>query len=242
MVLWAVLILFSKLYIMKPSEKKTLTNFIDKSISKLNPVHGITTVYHRVRHEFKITMEEYCVVALIEELTLRNKELIYERFMSYIGMEDTKQIDQIIIRMVSCGLLEMKEGTPMVTKKWTNSHNKDRNEQFEIFWHSSQGRSWPGSKPLALQRYIETASIHGDAFLLEQKKAYFDYLNCPGNEYRATMQASDWLNIKMERFKEDWRMQTLELLKRQGKPLPEPIESLKPSISVSDKKRMFMEE
>lgn len=218
-------------------EQKKLNGFVNEAINKKNPVHGMTPMFHRVRYALKLTMEEYAVAHLIFDLENRAKEIIYARFMSYLGMEDIDEINRIIKSLQDKKIIKFIDGVPTVTAAWTELHNENTNEQFEIFWHNSQGRTWPGSKQLAFQRYIEAAKLHDFQYLLDQKKAYFALLNAPGNEFRNTMQASEFLNIKNERFRENWSEQLDELLTRKGVKSTDPKQKV--VLTEADKDKLF---
>jgi len=197
-------------------EKKRIKEFLNKTIYANNPVHGTTPIHHKTRIALKLTMEEYCMAHLVEKVNAENKVLDYERVYTNIGIKETEEVDRIVKSLFEKKILKKVGGLPVVTAAWTEAHRVSLDENFEKFWSPAYDRSWTGSKPLAKERYSQLLENVSHDYLLAQKLAYFSYLKLAENAFRHTMQASEFLHPKYERYAEDWAKQSEEIVSRRN--------------------------
>lgn len=222
------------------AKNKKLATFIESALFKSNPVHSTSFIDHKVRTSLELTNDEYVLASLIEKLEKQEKEYNYDRIYNHIGM------DPDMVNFCSASLLKKKiirvdkeKERIVVGALWIDAHKSIENENFEKFYDSAYGKSWPGSKPLAKEAYMSAVAKVGHEYLLQQKLAYFKFLVAPENKFRQTMQASEFLSAKSERYAENWEDYLAELPSQKA---IKGEENVKPSSFTIEKKRKLYEE
>jgi hypothetical protein len=203
-------------------------------VKEINRTHGSSVINHKIRIKLKLTMEEYCLLDLIHRLNIKDKPLNYDRIERYIGM-DVEAAKVNLLSLFKKGLVERYKDTKkiIINPIWSKIHNTVLEDDFEVFWRKEKGISWTGSKSEAKVKYKSARESYTADFILEKKRAYFEFLSQPEMSYRTVMNAARFLNPKNEHFNESWEEYLSDLIKKRGKS----DSVIEPGEPISEEKR-----
>lgn len=201
--------------------------------------HGSSVINHKVRMKLNLTMEEYCLLDLIHRLNLKGKEVNYDRIERYIGL-NMEAGKSTLLSLHKKGFIARNGSSTqiIVNKIWSKIHETVMEDDFEVFWRKEKGISWTGSKKEALVKYKSTRESYTADFILEKKRAYFEFLSQPEMSFRQVMNAARFLNPKNEHFNEPWEdyLKDLQAKRVKSDDTPEPS-----TMTEDDRRRLFGE-
>lgn len=182
-------------------------------------INGVTMMNHDARLRLNLDFEMYVFVDAIHKLSSKMEKYTYDDLYRYTGIEETR-LKELLPISVQQGLILKEKGLPPeASEKWTDAFKTDPNE-FEKFWRKEtlHGKElkWNGSKADAEQKYNNARKKYHPEFLYSRKIKYFEYMAVVSYD-RQIMGASVFLNLKTERFNENWEEQTKMELERRKK-------------------------
>jgi len=210
-------------------EEKGIFKDFQSEIPKIN---GSTTINHEIRAKLGITADEYCFMMYLEDRKRKDREFDLSHCFSVIGYSpDTlKLLFNSLVKHELLGLFRPGE-VPIITEKWEILTDVDA--EFNMFWYEplpdgKRKAAWKGSKPQAKKLFEDLRKKCSLDYILRQRNHYFHYLRLT-KKYRsfdqARMMATVWLNLKNERWKEDWKLycEDLEETYNPRKPIAEAV-------------------
>lgn len=162
---------------------------------------GRSLILHRQRIQLGLSMEEYALMAFIETRKAKNLPVSYDKIEKYLGI-DPIHAKELLIMLKQKELIRNEKGI-VITDKWFSVFEISEKE-FEDFWNINSKPCWPGSRKESLKMYIKARKLFDKDFLLQQRNAYFKFLQEPENEYRSKMSCSTFLNPENEKFNQNW--------------------------------------
>jgi len=183
---------------------KEVKNLLEGIEIKTRPTEK-SVINHNIRDRLKINSDQYCICDLIERLYIKNKNYAPYELSRKLGF-DAATIKSEVKILIGMRILEKKDGeSPKTSDMWKRMFIVSE-EDFEEFMkphaYGTRTIKWTGSKSDAKTKYEKARKLYSAIYLLDRKKAYFDFLS--KNEKRDIMMASVFLNVKTKRFSEDW--------------------------------------
>lgn len=189
-------------------------------------IEGTTTINHDLRVKMGLGCMEYVLMDAIVWLKDRRKLVTDVSVYIRTGLVPEEQV-MTLEMLVKKGFVypnAESDGTPHLSDKW-KSFFTSIEEEFTEFWTKDGKVCWPGSKPKAMELYVQARKKASKGFILEKRDAYFEYLDLvhQGGFNRPKMMATVFLG-KQERYMEDWedyvRSEKKKIKKDEETPLP----------------------
>lgn len=197
---------------------------------------GTTIIDHKIRFNLGLTLAEYCMMSLIVDLKIKKKPVDYDRIEIYLGFSK-EQAMKILKSLLEKEFIQKHETGITVTVKWTSSFLIDDSEFEEFLLNKDTGKMfWTGSRKDIREKYILARRHYSHEHLMKQKYWYQKLLEHPEMKFRNVMGGSVWLNLKTERFNEDWKEQYQDLVAKSSVTEKKPKES---GITSEDKQKMY---
>ena len=195
-------------------------------------IYGTTTINHNKRCKMGLSTGEYVVADFVAYANSKRKMVTFEYALARTGYHKDDFLG-ILKSLVSKGFVEIHEPTIEVTRKWLDTFMIEE-QWFESFWLVNGQAIWPGSKPDAKEKFVKAATMFSPEFIIECRDRYLKFMAHPENNFRKIMGAPVFLNLKTERFKEDW----LGQLRRLNGEIALPRKLEKP-LTKAEKDKMF---
>lgn len=175
---------------------------------------GVSEINQRIRAKLNITCDQYCMLDLIYKCQSKKETLTYEMTFRRLGLSEEETKDQIRV-LKDLGFV-LKNGNKFeVSQSWISQFEVSVAE-FEEFWIYKGKSYWTGSKKDAALKYTEARRFYSKEYLLNQRDGYFKLLEL--QEFRVIMGASVFLNVKTERFRENFWEQAKRIQQVNGVP------------------------
>jgi hypothetical protein len=166
-------------------------------------ITGKTTINHRVATELKISLDQYCLLELIEKCEARREHFTMDLCYKRLGFQSGKVLKELTDLRILGFVEKRANNTPKVTLLWRNAFELNPNE-FEIFWNKDGKCCWPGSsKKDAFSKYTAARKLYSAEYLLSQRNNYLNYLLVTN---RYIMGCSVFLGLEKENFNIDWKI------------------------------------
>ena len=164
-----------------------------------------SVINHNIRDKLGITSDEYVIIDLCSRMYTKNKKYTGIEMRDKIGY-DIEFIKNTVKALIDKGFLVRISGeAPRTTDKWNKMFMVSEEEFVEFMapmTFPSRIVKWTGSKVDSKDKYDKARKIYSSIYLLERKKAYFEFLS--RELKRDIMAAAVFLNVKTRRFSEEW--------------------------------------
>ena len=189
-------------------------------------IEGTTTINHALRVKMGLGCMEYVLMDAIVWLKDRKKLVTDVSVYIRTGLVPDEQV-MTLEMLVKKGFVyptAEADGTPALSDKWKSFFTSIEDE-FAEFWTKDGKVCWPGSKPKAMELYVNARKKATKEFILEKRDAYFEFLDLvrKGGFDRPKMMATVFLG-KQERYMEDWedyvKNEKKKIQKDENTPLP----------------------
>jgi hypothetical protein len=167
------------------------------------PVMGSTLIEHGPRMKLGLSCDEYCIVKMLIYCIEKKRSFDFDRIKRHLGFEES-HIILLLDMLQEKNIIKIDTKGNKITKRWRELHEKQNHTSFDEFWETYKGIKWPGSKKLAMEKFIITATKWGSRYIISRKKAYIDFLLKPENRWRKIMNATTFLNVTNENFNQPW--------------------------------------
>lgn len=162
-------------------------------------VTGITTVNHQIRLKLSLSMADYAILSMIENL--KGKQVTDSISWKLLGVT-LKVVTERMNFLYEKGFLDKDF---KVTSKWTNAFLPDEAEtKFNELWEIFQRT---GNKKNAKSMFIKALKAEDYNVLLENAKKYISYCR---ETRRFIMHMSSWLNPDFRHWEDELHVQQKE--------------------------------
>ena len=197
------------------------------------PISGSTIINHAIRIQLELTNDEYVLLDFLDlaykEKRVITKELLFRK----IGLHPT-QFETLRADLQDRKWVRGKDEFIQVSKRWKEAFYISE-EDFNEFWldKNRTKSDWPGNRKDAFEKYIFVRKKFSHEHIMKAKNWYFRLLALPELAYREKMGASVFLNMKTQRFNDNWEEQWRE---KTGK---ERIEEQLLPVTKEEKDKLF---
>jgi hypothetical protein len=203
---------------------------LSEATTKRRPTEK-SVINHNIRDRINITCDEYVIIDVCERMYIKNKNYTTNDVRDRLGYE-VDFIKEMVKSLFAKGLLEKLDNeSPRATDKWKRLFlvsESDFEEFIKPVTYPNRIIKWTGSKADAKDKYEKAIKIVSPMYLLERKKAYFDFLS--RTPHRDIMAAAVFLNVKTRRYSEEWETHGMII-----KPTNKPVDNMPAVPAVSRK-------